>query len=78
MVNIALLATYGALTSAEAGAVEVNGPTPWIGVHERLNIGVFLVWIVVFAMMLWNAPDGADKVEKEHIHEGTSSLPRYS
>lgn len=57
IITIVLLATFGGLTSAEAGAVEVNGPTPWIGVFERLNIGMFLLWIVVLAAMLWNAPE---------------------
>lgn len=57
IITIVFLATFGGLTSAEAGAVEANGPTPWIGVYERLNIGMFLLWIVVLAAMLWNAPE---------------------
>ena len=71
--TIVLLATFGALTSAEAGAVEVNGPTPWIGVFERLNIGVFLVWIVVLAALLWNAPGPSHEVEQERVPKGSSS-----
>lgn len=59
IITILLLATFGALTSAEAGAVEVNGPTPWIGVYERLNIAVFLMWIVVLAVMLWDATEAS-------------------
>jgi hypothetical protein len=51
-ISILLLATFGALTSIEAPAVEVNGPTPWIGVYERVNIGVFLLWVVVLAVTL--------------------------
>ena len=46
------LATFGVLTGMEAPMVEVNGPTPWIGVHERINIGVFLVWVMVLAVAL--------------------------
>ncbi len=49
VVTIALLATFGALTGSQAAAVETNTPTPWIGLYERLNIGVFLVWTVVLA-----------------------------
>jgi hypothetical protein len=26
-------------------------PTPWIGVYERINIGVFLLWVVVLGIL---------------------------
>jgi len=32
--------------------VQANLPTPWLGVWERINIGVYLVWIVVLALMM--------------------------
>ena len=76
IITILLLATFGGLTSAEAGAVEVNGPTPWIGVYERCNIGVFLVWIVVLAALLWNAPDTSHEVGQERAPIGRSSASR--
>ncbi len=53
IVTIVVLAACGAVTSAEAPGVSANLPTPWIGVWERVNIGVFLLWIVVFALALW-------------------------
>lgn len=52
IVSMLVLATFGALTSSEAPAVDVNGPTPWIGVYERINIGVFLLWVIVLAVLL--------------------------
>ena len=52
LITIALLATFGGLTGTEAAQVDVNGVTPWIGVYERINIGVFLLWIVVLALKL--------------------------
>jgi hypothetical protein len=30
----------------------VNQPTPMIGVWERINIGVFLLWVVILATVL--------------------------
>jgi hypothetical protein len=39
-------------TFREAPRVGANQPTPFIGVWERLNIGVFLLWIVVLALAL--------------------------
>jgi hypothetical protein len=46
------LSVFGALTSVEAPQVEKNFPTPLIGVWERINIGVFLLWIIVLAILL--------------------------
>lgn len=52
IITIIVLAVFGGLTSAEAPNIDVNGPTPWIGVYERINIGVFLVWVIVLAVLL--------------------------
>ena len=60
--TIASLATFllfGALTFRDAPGVDANMPTPWIGVWERINIGVFLLWVIVLAVMLWRARDTA-------------------
>ncbi len=47
-----ILFVFGALTGLHAPGVEANLPTPWIGVWERINIGVFLLWVTVLAMIL--------------------------
>lgn len=54
-VTIAILAVCGLLTSRAAPGVGANLPTPWIGVWERINIGVFLLWVIVLAAMLLSA-----------------------
>lgn len=51
--SMIVLAVFGALTSLEAEDVNKDLATPWIGLWERINIGVFLVWIVVLAVNLW-------------------------
>ncbi len=56
IVTILLLATFGGLTGAGAADVDANAPTPWIGVYERINIGVFLLWVVVLATKLLHRP----------------------
>jgi hypothetical protein len=33
--------------------LQANLPTPWIGLWERINISVFVLWVVVLATMLW-------------------------
>lgn len=50
--SMVLHAVFGFLTSLEAPNVQTNGPTPWIGVWERINIGIFMLWVVVLAVLL--------------------------
>lgn len=50
--TIVLMVIFGALTSLEAPQMEANLPTPWIGVWERLNIAVWMLWIMVLAIAL--------------------------
>jgi hypothetical protein len=52
--TMAILAVCGAMSGTDAPRLQVNLPTPWIGVWERINIGVFLLWVVVLAVTLWN------------------------
>jgi len=50
--TIVILLVFGALTGLDAPRIEANLPTPWVGVTERINIGVFLLWVVVLAVAL--------------------------
>jgi hypothetical protein len=43
---------FGALTGAQAANVPINGPTPMIGIWERINIAVFMLWVIVFSLRL--------------------------
>jgi len=43
---------FGTLTSVEAPQLSVDGPTPWIGVWERLDIACYFAWLVAFAVAL--------------------------
>jgi hypothetical protein len=52
IVTIVILIVFGALTGMEAPGIDTGLPTPWIGLWERVNIGVFLLWIVVLALVL--------------------------
>lgn len=46
------LLTFGVLTFRDAPGIGANQPTPLIGVWERINIGVFLLWMIVLALAL--------------------------
>jgi hypothetical protein len=47
-----VLLAAGALTARAAPGVDANLPTPWIGVWERINIGAWLLWVIVLASAL--------------------------
>lgn len=51
---------FGFLTSLEAPDVQDNGPTPWVGIWERINAYGYMLWVVVLAAILLRrpAPDG--------------------
>ena len=57
--SIVLLLVFGYLTGTDASAVQKNLPTPWIGLFERINIGVMLVWLAVLAVALLLRPQVA-------------------
>lgn len=53
--TMVLLFAFGALTGLDGPRIAANLPTPWVGVWERINIGVFLLWVVVLAIALLRA-----------------------
>jgi hypothetical protein len=53
--TVVVLFVFGVLTFLEAPGVSTNQPTPLIGIWERINIGVFLLWVVVLATILLRA-----------------------
>jgi len=52
--SIAALLVTGAITSEDAARLEANLPTPGMGVWERINVGVMMLWLVVLALTLWH------------------------
>ena len=51
--SIVVLLAFGGLTFIEAPQLQANLPTPWIGLWERINISVFLLWIAMLGAVLW-------------------------
>jgi Protein of unknown function (DUF998) len=72
--SMVVLVAFGALTFLDAPRVGANLPTPWLGVWERINIGVFLLWVVVLALALLrlqhmqDAPMGRVQIPKFLLH----------
>ena len=65
LATIVVLLTFGALTFVEAPRLQANQPTPWIGLWERINISVFLLWVVMLGAALWRT--GTPKGETPHV-----------
>jgi hypothetical protein len=57
--TMAILCVFGVLTGIEAPRIAANLPTPWIGVLERIDIGVFLLWVTVLAATLLRVDNNA-------------------
>lgn len=43
---------FGIMIGTEAPGIQRNLPTPYIGIWERINIGAFMLWVIVFAIVL--------------------------
>ena len=76
--TIVVLLTFGALTFIEAPRLQANLPTPWIGLWERINISVFLLWVAVLAVALlmrgtFNTPEG----EARYLAAYDAALKRW-
>jgi hypothetical protein len=54
--TVVAMLVFGYLTSLQAGNLQANQPTPWMGVEERVNIFVYMLWIVVLGVALLRAP----------------------
>lgn len=52
VVVVLIFLLFGILTTIESRGLEANLPTPHIGIWERINIGAYMIWVIVFALML--------------------------
>ena len=65
--SLVVLVVFGALTFADAPRVQANLPTPWLGLWERIDAGVFLLWIVVLASVLWRTEESPKSYEEVNV-----------
>ena len=63
--TIVILLAFGALTGLDAPRIQANLPTPWVGVWERINISVFLLWVVVLAVTLLRVRDSTAATDRQ-------------
>jgi hypothetical protein len=69
--TIVLLVLGGVVAGLDAPRIEANLPTPWVGVTERINIGVFLLWVVVLATALLRVPGERPRASLVGISDAT-------
>jgi CubicO group peptidase (beta-lactamase class C family) len=50
--TIGALVLCGAVTGSYVSRIQANLPTPWFGVWERIQIGVFMLWVALLAFGL--------------------------
>jgi hypothetical protein len=50
--TVVTMVVFGALAGYLARDLATGGPTPWFGLAERINIGAYLLWVVVLAVSL--------------------------
>ena len=55
--TIAILIVFGVLTSLQAGKMVADEPTPWMGLTERINVYVTMLWVVALAIGLLRAQE---------------------
>lgn len=56
---VLIFLVFGVLTTNESMLMQAGLPTPYLGIWERINIGAYMLWIIVFAVLLMkrnNAP----------------------
>lgn len=55
VLTITGMIAFGFMTSLEAPNIATGGPTPLIGLWERIGMAPFFVWVPVLAVRLWRA-----------------------
>ena len=65
--TLVILVAFGMLTGFDGPRIAANLPTPWIGVWERINIGVFLLWVVMLAVALWRLPAASGQLSRRPL-----------
>jgi hypothetical protein len=53
--TILAMLLFGVLAGAQAGRIEANQPTPWLGIVERGNIYAIMLWVAVLTIGLLRA-----------------------
>jgi hypothetical membrane protein len=56
--TVVVFMVFGILTWLASPGISTNVPTPMIGVWERINIGAYMLWMIVLAVLLLQRAKG--------------------
>lgn len=76
-----ILIAFGILTALDAPRIQTNSPTPFVGIWERINIGVYMIWVIVLAIALLREELSAVSLtanNDERKDKATDGRPRRS
>ena len=59
------------------GSPPIAAREPWLGVWERINLGVFLLWVVVLAIALLRVEDTARGIVRGTANFSTHAHQRH-
>jgi hypothetical protein len=59
--TLVLLLGFGVLAGSDGPKIAANLPTPLVGVWERIDIALFLLWVVVLATILLRKDKGRNR-----------------
>jgi hypothetical protein len=66
LATLVILIVAGGLSALEGRHLAAGEPTPWLGILERINIGGYLLWVVVLAISLLRGEPGRNPVASRH------------
>jgi hypothetical protein len=72
--SILTMLVFGTWAGSQGARIAANLPTPWVGVIERVDLGAYLLWVVVLAVTLLR---GEDTAIRDNLGAG-SLCPRAS
>lgn len=75
ILTIAILIGFGTLTGLYAPRMEANLPTPWMGVWERISIGAYMAWIMVFQLLFCVRKRTSNPYKIENLILNNHGLP---
>ena len=72
--TLLVVLVFGTLAGMDGPRIAANQPTPWAGLTERINIGAYLLWIIVLAVALLRPRRLGDQREAPATHRVTGAL----
>lgn len=49
---VLIFVIFGILTTRDSAGIEANLPTPYLGIWERINIGAYMLWVIIFSILM--------------------------